>query len=54
MPDRGRELSFKVHGMSCAEEVDILKREIGPMVGGEGRLSHVPGRARGAETDLHE
>lgn len=30
---------FKIRGMDCAEEVAILKREIGPLVGGEGRLS---------------
>ncbi|WP_254511488.1 heavy metal translocating P-type ATPase [Anatilimnocola floriformis] len=26
---------FKIHGMDCAEEVAILKGEIGPLVGGE-------------------
>lgn len=26
---------FRIHGMDCAEEVAILKREIGPKVGGE-------------------
>lgn len=26
---------FRIHGMDCAEEVSILKREIGPKVGGE-------------------
>ena len=30
---------FKVHGLDCAEEVSALKREVGPVVGGEGRLS---------------
>ncbi|HEX3130931.1 MAG TPA: heavy metal translocating P-type ATPase [Thermoanaerobaculia bacterium] len=30
---------FKIRGMDCAEEVAILKREIGPLVGGEERLS---------------
>jgi len=30
---------FKIRGMDCAEEVAILKREIGPLVGGEDRLS---------------
>ena len=30
-------LQFKIRGMDCAEEVAILKREIGPMLGrGEG------------------
>lgn len=32
-------LSFKVDGMDCAEEVAILKRELGPLAGGEDRLS---------------
>ncbi len=30
---------FKIYGMDCAEEVAILKREIGPVVGDEDRLS---------------
>ena len=30
---------YKVTGMDCAEEIAILKREIGPLVGGEDRLS---------------
>jgi Cd2+/Zn2+-exporting ATPase len=30
---------FRVIGMDCAEEVSVLKRELGPLVGGEGRLS---------------
>ena len=36
----GREtrLVFKVHGMDCADEVAVLKREVGPLVGGEERL----------------
>lgn len=29
---------FKIHGMDCAEEVAVLKREVGPIVGGEDRL----------------
>lgn len=32
-------LRFKIHGMDCAEEVAVLKREVGPVVGGEDRLS---------------
>jgi len=32
------ELHFKIQGMDCAEEVAILKREVGPVVGGEDRL----------------
>ena len=30
---------YKIRGMDCAEEVAILKREVGPLVGGEDRLS---------------
>ena len=30
---------LKIKGMDCAEEVAILKREIGPLVGGDGNLS---------------
>jgi len=30
-----RLLQFKIQGMDCAEEIAILKREIGPLVGGE-------------------
>lgn len=33
-----QELYFKITGMDCAEEVAILKREVGPVVGGEERL----------------
>lgn len=33
-----KELQFKIHGMDCAEEVAVLKREVGPLVGGEDRL----------------
>ena len=32
-------LEFRIRGMDCAEEVDILKREIGPLVGGEEHLT---------------
>ncbi|MFQ5784942.1 MAG: heavy metal translocating P-type ATPase [Alphaproteobacteria bacterium] len=31
--------AFKVRGLDCAEEVAILRREVGPLVGGEDRLS---------------
>lgn len=34
-----RKLHFKIHGMDCAEEVAILKREIAPLVGGESHVS---------------
>jgi len=30
---------FKIHGMDCTEEVTVLKREVGPLVGGEDRLA---------------
>lgn len=32
-------LRFRIHGMDCAEEVAVLKREVGPVVGGEGNLA---------------
>ncbi len=32
-------LQFRVRGLDCAEEVAVLKREIGPLVGGEANLS---------------
>lgn len=32
-------LAFKIHGMDCAEEIAILKREVGPLVGGEANLA---------------
>ena len=34
-----RKQEFRVHGMDCAEEVAILKRELAPMVGGEAQLA---------------
>ncbi len=52
MADR---IALKIHGMDCAEEVAILKREVGPLVGGENFLSFdilkgvmtvLPGEAR--------
>ena len=36
--DQQPTLAFRIHGMDCAEEVAILKREIGPLVGGAERL----------------
>ena len=36
MPDA---LQFKIHGMDCAEEVSILKRELRDLVGNESDLS---------------
>src|SRR5581483_12221601 len=34
-----RPLSYRVEGMDCAEEVVALRAAVGPVVGGEGRLS---------------
>src|SRR5262245_66268506 len=34
-----RRLQLKIRGMDCAEEIAILKREVGPLVGGEEHLS---------------
>ena len=36
MPER---FEFRIHGMDCADEVAILKREMGPLVGDSSRLS---------------
>ena len=30
---------FKIHGMDCGDEVAVLKSEVGPIVGGDGKLS---------------
>lgn len=35
---RGR-YTFKVQGLDCAEEVAVLRREVGPLVGGEDNLA---------------
>lgn len=32
-------LQFRIHGMDCAEEVAVLKREVGPVVGGDANLA---------------
>ncbi len=34
-----RPISFRIHGMDCAEEVAVLKKALGPLVGGEEHLS---------------
>ena len=31
-------MAFKIRGMDCAEEIAILKREVGPLIGGEENL----------------
>lgn len=38
-PHRAAKSAFKVQGLDCAEEVAILRREIGPLVGGESNLA---------------
>ncbi|MBX9627799.1 MAG: cadmium-translocating P-type ATPase [Gemmataceae bacterium] len=38
MTTRPSPLAFRIHGLDCAEEVAVLKRELGPLVGGEGNL----------------
>ncbi len=35
----GKSTVLKIQGLDCAEEVSILKREVGPLVGGEGHLA---------------
>jgi Zn2+/Cd2+-exporting ATPase len=37
--ERPRGRIFKISGLDCAEEVAVLKREIGPLVGGEDHLA---------------
>ena len=46
---------FKVSGLDCAEEVAVLKREIGPLVGGEDHLAFdiLNGRMTVAEAARH-
>ena len=39
MASAGKNIVLKIQGMDCAEEVTILKREIGPLVGGDSHLS---------------
>lgn len=38
-PPTGRGTSFRVTGLDCAEEVAILKAEVGPLVGGDNNLA---------------
>ena len=38
MTPRPAPLAFRIHGLDCAEEVAVLKRELGPLVGGDGNL----------------
>lgn len=37
--EKAARYEFKIHGMDCAEEVAVIKREVGPLIGGEDRLS---------------
>lgn len=50
------QIVFKVHGLDCGDEVAALKREVGPVVGGEDRLAFdlVNGRmsVSGSASDL--
>ena len=39
MNDQSPPRSFRIQGMDCAEEVTVLKREVGPVAGGEENLS---------------
>lgn len=39
MESRSDRIALKIHGLDCADEVAILKREVGPRVGGEEFLS---------------
>ena len=39
MSDQSQTVSFHIRGMDCAEEVAVLKRAVGPLVGGEENLS---------------
>ncbi len=39
MDRNGKKLVFRIQGMDCAEEVAVLKRVLGPLVGGEEALA---------------
>jgi Cd2+/Zn2+-exporting ATPase len=39
MPSSQQQQVFRIHGMDCAEEVAFLKETVGPVVGGDERLS---------------
>ena len=38
-PGLSSRYSFRVQGLDCAEEVAVLRREVGPLVGDEGNLA---------------
>ncbi len=61
MPNRTERTALKIHGMDCAEEVAILKREVGPLVGGDqfltfdilnGVMTVLPGDRGGSVADI--
>src|SRR3546814_11698552 len=35
IPERPDSVIIKIHGMDCADEVTLLKREVGPVVGSQ-------------------
>src|SRR5579883_1833101 len=39
MPPARTATHFRIHGMDCAEELVVLRREVGPVVGGADHLS---------------
>ena len=39
MPTMASTIQMRIHGMDCAEEIAVLRREVGAVVGGEERLS---------------
>jgi Cd2+/Zn2+-exporting ATPase len=39
MTNRSTPLVYRIHGLDCVEEVTVLKRELGPLVGGEEKLA---------------
>ena len=39
MADHELTIAFKIHGMDCAEETAVLKKAVGPIVGGQDRLA---------------
>jgi len=57
LPDRPDGVIFEIHGMDCGDEVAVLKRELGPIVGPENlSFDLINGRmsiASGADPSLH-
>ena len=48
-PGLSSRYSFRVQGLDCAEEVAVLRREVGPLVGGEGIAMNRFRVAKGSE-----